>query len=450
MKSMNVPKLTVCCGVFSVLLLIAGSAYAQQDRKLVLNDERECVLGNLAFIDAATGDLKVSVQNLEDCLGDEAGGLAVSPLLPTASSVNAGESLEILWTSTSEQACEATGDLPGWSNSNVGTTGPTSFTVPSSAAAGTYEAAVRCPAGDPNGVENSTNITVAVEDVDPPPAPNVSVSPTSVSPGGSVTVEWTSTNASSCTVPTGANRLPGWNGSKSPSGEEDIDISGSLAAGTYNVSLRCSNEGGDSDTTEEQVIVESETPSECGPERQPPSNWSRASGCTVNGNGNDCRNYADFFGGFPGTTSIRHFTLQPNQYAAMAFTPDSVPAGARADLNMSPLQGFGIPNGNPIWSISTCPGDFSPEAIENAMGDAACLLSGSNAQFGFRFGGSSYLDSSSRCGLALEPGTTYFLNIVYSNDDPHTTPSSELSWMCGVTSSEQCGHQVQPNSLSGW
>ena len=303
--------------------------------------------------------------------------------------------------------------------------------------------------GDSDCEEHETCDEGQCVDGNAPPTPSLTVSPDVIVPGESVLVEWASEDATECHAPATEDGLPGWSGSKTPTGSEEISLASDLAPGEYGLQLVCSNQFGDSPHAEVHVVL-SEPVDPCA-DRQPPQEMTRASHCSVSVTGVDCHSYEEFFGGFPGTTSIRHFTLSPDHYAAMAFTPEEIPPSARLDLNSTPIQGWDIPHGQLLWSISTCPGDFNITAIEEEMGDDACVVHGPNAMFGFRFGGSDFVSASNRCGLALEPGTTYYLNIVYTNDDPLTTPSTELSWACGVAPSyESCGHQIQPTSIANW
>lgn len=81
----------------------------------------------------------------------------------------------------------------------------------------------------------------------PPPAipgPSISFSATSssASNGDAVTINWSSTNSSSCTA------SGGWSGGKSTSGSEDVNIS----AGENTFTIQCSGDGG---TSSESVVI---------------------------------------------------------------------------------------------------------------------------------------------------------------------------------------------------
>jgi hypothetical protein len=431
--------------------MASALAIGAGDNLLIINGEvnENCVLDGVSTI-SANGDLRVSVANFDACV---AGGLAVSSLLVDPTQVVPGETIEMLWVSAGATSCTPGGTLPGWASEPIGLEGPVFFTVPGSATSGTYTAFVSCSAnsGDPV-VSTPVSIAVQQQQIDPPPAPSLTVTPSTVQQGGSVQVTWSSSNATSCTVPAAAtNSLPGWSGSKAVSGSETVPISESLTAGSYTVRLQCQNGGGTSQTTSRTISVQQSVPSSCGPDQAPPATMDRAPTCLQNGSG-DCTDYVQYFGGFPGTANLRFFVLQPNTYAALAFTPDatSIPPGASAAINVEALQTGGITAGQLLWSISDCPGDFNPATVQAATGDATCLYEGVFARFGFPFGGSNFTNDGTRCGLDLEPGKTYYLNITYTNDSPRSTPVSELEWICGTSDQEPCGHQMQVVSAIGW
>lgn len=196
----------------------------------------------------------------------------------------------------------------------------------------------------------------------------------------------------------------------------------------------------------------------CGPDRAPPTSMTRAMRCIRNQPDVDCTDFAAVFG-FPPTTSIRYFQIPRDTYVALAFAPDMPFPDARFNLNAEMQQTMDVPSGNLIWSISTCPGDFNRDAVIAAMGDPDCFKSGPFARAGFDVGGLDFAGGgNARCGLSLAPGTTYYLNITYSDDDPATTPGSDLTWACGdfvidpgfPIDENICGHQFQATSVRGW
>lgn len=283
----------------------------------------------------------------------------------------------------------------------------------------------------------------------PPPAPSLSVSSSSITQGTSLTVNWNSTNADTCTA---TGTFPGWPGTKATSGTNFLPTDSSTPLGNLTLELSCSNTSGSSPVTTRTVAV-SEDGGGPGPEctgtRAPPPGMSRAIQCDLFNTSVDCRSYAAVFGGIPGTTGIRQLAVNQNQYMAMQFDPATVPAAARGEFNLEALQGANsdITFGQPLWSFSTCPGDFSTASV-NEMGDPDCLLGGFAAKFGFKFGGSNSVGIADRCGLQLEDGTVYYLNVLWTNDPPGT-PNANLTWECG-TGDNECGAQFQVGNFSGW
>lgn len=79
----------------------------------------------------------------------------------------------------------------------------------------------------------------------PPPTVSISASPTSVTPGGSVTITWQSTNATSCAA------SGGWSGGKQPSGTEAI----SNLTSTTTFTLTCTGPSGTSLLASQTVTV---------------------------------------------------------------------------------------------------------------------------------------------------------------------------------------------------
>jgi hypothetical protein len=111
------------------------------------------------------------------------------PPLPTASvsasptSINAGQPSTLSWTSTNATSCTGVGfTASGTSGSTVVTPGATT----------TYS--ITC-----SGSSGSASATAIVNVTAPAPTASLSASPTSVKPGQSSILSWSSTNATSCT-----------------------------------------------------------------------------------------------------------------------------------------------------------------------------------------------------------------------------------------------------------
>jgi uncharacterized protein (DUF1800 family) len=138
------------------------------------------------------------------------------------STVPAGESAALTWSTRNVVSCMASG---GWSGGKA-----TSGSESTGALADTATYTLDC-VGDGGSISRSVTVTVTA-----PPAPTLvlTASPTSVLTGGASTLSWSSTNATSCTA------SGGWSGGKATSGTEST---GPLSAATTFV-LTCVGDGG--------------------------------------------------------------------------------------------------------------------------------------------------------------------------------------------------------------
>lgn len=156
-------------------------------------------------------------------------------LTASPTTISAGASSTLNWSSTNSTSCVATG---GWSGSktlngsqqiaNINQT--TSYTLECSGSSGP-------PA--------QRTVTVSVGSPSAPTSPTATIgaSPTSVQTGGATTLTWSSTNATSCTAG------GGWSGSKAASGSEQV----SNLTSTSTFTLVCSGAGGS--TSPQSVLV---------------------------------------------------------------------------------------------------------------------------------------------------------------------------------------------------
>ena len=145
-------------------------------------------------------------------------------LTANPSSVASGAASTLSWTSTNATGCVAAG---AWSG-NKATNGSQSTGSVSSSS--TYT--LNCSGA---GGSTSRSVTVTVAAASPAPSVTLSASPTSVPSGGSSNLNWSSTNASSCTA-SGA-----WSGSRSTSGTAST---GALTNASNLFTLSCSGPGG--------------------------------------------------------------------------------------------------------------------------------------------------------------------------------------------------------------
>lgn len=130
-------------------------------------------------------------------------------------SVTAGTAVGLGWATSNADSCTASG---GWSGSRPVSGGATVF--PSTTTVYT----LTCTG--PGGGTGSASVTVTVTSV---PSINLSVDPPAIDPGGTSTLQWTTTGMTSCSA------SGGWSGSKALSGSQQVSPSSTT---TY--TLNCS------------------------------------------------------------------------------------------------------------------------------------------------------------------------------------------------------------------
>ena len=146
-------------------------------------------------------------------------------LTATPSAVTQGGSSTLAWTTTNATSCVASGDWSG-SRSTSGTESTGALNTVK-----TYSYTLNC--SGPGGSTSQT-ATVAVSAMPPVPTVSISANPAQVGTGGTSTLTWSSTNATSCTASSG------WSGSRSTSG---TFVTPALTQSTTFV-LACTGAGG--------------------------------------------------------------------------------------------------------------------------------------------------------------------------------------------------------------
>lgn len=271
-----------------------------------------------------------------------------------------------------------------------------------------------------------------------------SVQPASVASGGNVTLTWASTGAWQCE----GSGLAGtdWaQGLKAPSGSQVVTVD--LDPGDYEVNIRCFN-GPVEDTRGplEVTVTDAADPDPGVPafcQGRQPENMNATVNC-VPGSNLDCRNYESVYRApFPGLRQARQIFSNRNEYIAMQFTvPSDISSSAEGAWAWVTPQQVPSFTGLNLQTISRCPGDFNEQLIEDEMG-ANCYLKQSGlsptVRWAIQGGG-----SSSRC--LLQPGETYYLNVLYTNSPAGTLPD-DLNWQCGTESPgpNTCSNNTAPN-----
>ena len=152
-------------------------------------------------------------------------------LVGPKTSITAGSSTTLTWSSTDATACLASN---AWSG-----TEPTSGTqVVTPPIPGTYTYSMTCTGPGGTSVPVSATITADQSSLGAPFA-KISSNPTTIPVGGSTTLTWSSENATYCTA------IGGWSGTKETSGTQVVTPSTSVVGNTY-YGLTCSGTGGTS------------------------------------------------------------------------------------------------------------------------------------------------------------------------------------------------------------
>jgi hypothetical protein len=149
-------------------------------------------------------------------------------LTTSAATVTAGEPVTLTWTSAPGASCTPQGGNPSdhWS----GTLGSSGSQAVVESTAGSFNYGLSCEA---NGVQVSGFVAV----VNTLPTVTLTATATTVAVGGPVTLNWSSSDATSC-VASGGQTSDGWSGAKSTSGTSSVTPN---AAGNVTYTMTCSS-----------------------------------------------------------------------------------------------------------------------------------------------------------------------------------------------------------------
>jgi hypothetical protein len=164
-------------------------------------------------------------------------------LTATATTIPSGSTSTLKWSSKNVTACARSG---GW----TGTEAVSGSLVVSPMSTTTYILACTNSAGT---AQSATKITV--NSAAPPPAPTATLKAgaSSITSGGSTTLTWSSTNASSCTA------SGGWTGTEAASGTKSVS-----PAATTTYALDCTGSGGKAQVSTTVTVNGSGTPPAAG------------------------------------------------------------------------------------------------------------------------------------------------------------------------------------------
>ena len=291
------------------------------------------------------------------------------------------------------------------------------------------------------------------------PDGSFTVSPSSVNQGGNVVFNWTSRGAWTCS----GTGLPGssWDSFTGgpPSGSSGAVSTTNVPARPdepYVPSVTCCNGPNCVSRTVQLTVRDPGQGIEGCEDRAPPSHLTRATQCwwpdgATQPGQVDCTSWTSFFGvPFPTGSGSREVFQRPGQYLALEFETGNYVGSRSGRLNTAEAQN-GFPGthqgGDLIWTISRCPGDFNQQAIQADSGSSACYVKG-QATARPLWRSLDFSGPAPQVYCPLEPNTTYYLNLVFT-DSPAGTAPDDLNWACtGVlpNGNPNCGRRLQVNS----
>jgi len=156
----------------------------------------------------------------------------------TPTTLNAGGSVTITWTTSGATSCEGNG---AWSGS-VPLSNTAGF-VAGPLQSGTYTYGLSCTG--PGGTSGSNQVVT----VGAVPAPDIrfSANPPTLQPGSALTLVWSTSNATSC-AGTGGTGSDGWAATQ-PTSDTGFNTGPINAAGQYTYNLSCTGPGGSSEVS---------------------------------------------------------------------------------------------------------------------------------------------------------------------------------------------------------
>jgi hypothetical protein len=218
--------------------------------------------GEITLAPSAAGTYQLSL----NCYGPD-GTVALPPTTltvlapptPTAtitfkpSLVVAGEPFQVFWTSTNASGCTQTGGIPGGSwGSDPSQLQAATGTVAETAVLGQFTFGLNCQSIDSSVASGSIQATLDVIAL----SATLTTSPSAVTEGGSFTLTWSSTGASSCAASGGGANGSSWSGSLGPSGTATQTAT---ADGTFTYMISCYSAGNVITTSKADVTVSAAT-----------------------------------------------------------------------------------------------------------------------------------------------------------------------------------------------
>lgn len=271
-----------------------------------------------------------------------AGGGVTNPVITFAAnptSIAPQGTTDLTWSVTDANACTASASpaIAAWSGSKA--LSGTQTIGPISASTAFTLACTNAGGGSAN---RTVNVTVASGT--PAPTVNFSANPSTVPMNGSSTLQWTTSDATSCT---GSGGIAGWPGSKALQGSQSVGP----FSGNAQFTLSCTGAGG---TTQRNATVSVQAPPSVTLSANPTAvnagarstlTWSStgATGCTASG-------------GWSGTKATSGSEQTPALSAATNFVLDCTGAGGTTQRNVTVTVNAASP---PTVTLTASPGSVA-------------------------------------------------------------------------------------------
>lgn len=347
-------------------------------------------------IDPSTGAVVVRTQNnVTSCSSTPP---QITNFVTSAPQVQAGQNFTISWLSQGTTSCSpvaGTGGATGWANlgqlSTAGTTAP--LTVPANATPGSVISfGLSCTNGTQTVNQNTSLIVASAVQIT-----FFGASQGTVAPGGTFTMNWSSTGATSCSPQAGTGGTTGWTGlgtlgTSGPSA--NLTVPANATPGSQiSFGLTCTNGTQTTPASQASITVGN---GGGGPGGCP------TPGAPYNVNPID-EQWVSIWGSFPNFGNWRALGPSAGQMFVIAFSAG--PNGSVGTIEAFDRSGIGAS----MRSISSCRGDFRQELV--ALG---CRLPQPESLGGvsYQVGGSPI---SGRC--FLNPSQTYYFNYTYGTSN---------------------------------
>lgn len=182
---------------------------------------------------------------------------AILAFRATPNTLQTGQSTMLTWSTSGATSCTGSGGTgsDGWAGPQPTASSGTSIGPINTAGNYTYTLTCTGPGGP------SAPVSVGVDVNSTPPAAAITsftVTPSALQTGQSITLTWTTTNATSCTASNGTGS-DGWSGAM-PTSSAGTSIGPINTAGSYNYALTCTGPGGTGAPASSSIVVTTAPP----------------------------------------------------------------------------------------------------------------------------------------------------------------------------------------------